>query len=267
MRVWRERGRLASAGVSGGRARRVGRCRWPARPTGVRGGSAPPSCRDRLSAIAACCHTTHVSTSSSASQGPLPDPASHEITQLLGRLGSDDASAAAALLPLVYDELRALAQSHFARQDPDHTLQATALVHEVYLKLARGHSDRWKGRDHFFAVAAQAMRQVLVDHARRKRAEKRQGSGARIELDAAEALATAGVPPGATKGECDVLDLEEALERLAALDERKARVVTLRFYGGLTNEAVAEVLGIARATVADDWAFARAWLAKELGRP
>lgn len=231
-----------------------------------RGRSARRSGRDRLSAIATACHTTHVSTSSSASQGPLPDPASHEITQLLGRLGSDDASAAAALLPLVYDELRALAQSHFARQSPDHTLQATALVHEVYLKLAHGHSDRWKGRDHFFAVAAQAMRQVLVDHARRKRAEKRQGSGARIELDDAASLAAAG-SSNAAKEACDVLDLEAALERLALLDERKARVVTLRFYGGLTNEAVAEVLGIARATVADDWAFARAWLAKELGRP
>lgn len=203
-----------------------------------------------------------MSSSSSESQRPQPEPPAREITELLGRLGSDDGSVAASLLPLVYGELRALAQSHFARQSADHTLQATALVHEVYLKLARGSDARWNGRDHFFAVAAQAMRQVLVDHARRKRAEKRQGGGERVQLDHA---ATFAASPDAARV-CDVLDLEDALERLAALDERKARVVTLRFYGGLTNDAVAEVLGIARATVADDWAFARAWLAKELGR-
>ncbi len=189
------------------------------------------------------------------SDGTGPDA---DITLLLGRLGADDGSVAQALLPLVYDELRALAQSHFARQSPDHTLQATALVHEVYLKLARGAPASWNGRDHFFAVAAQAMRQVLVDHARRKRAEKREGGRSRVELGewAAEGQGDLGA----------ILDLEDALERLAALDPRKAQVVTLRFFGGLTNEAVAEALGIARATVADDWSFARAWLAKELGK-
>lgn len=191
-----------------------------------------------------------------------PAGASSDVTELLGRLGTDDGSVAAQLLPLVYDELRALAQSHFARQSSGHTLQATALVHEVYLKLARGAGAAWNGRDHFFAVAAQAMRQVLVDHARRKRAEKRDGGRERVEL--AEGLArTAEAGADAV---CDVLDLEEALERLAALAPRKAQVVTLRFYGGLSNEAVAEALGIARATVADDWAFARAWLAKELSK-
>lgn len=184
-----------------------------------------------------------------------------DVTELLGRLGTDDGSVASQLLPLVYDELRSLAHSHFARQSTGHTLQATALVHEVYLKLARGAGAAWTGRDHFFAVAAQAMRQVLVDHARRKRAEKREGDRERVEL--AEGLAA--TDGGAPQRACDVLDLEAALERLAALDPRKAQVVTLRFYGGLTNEAVAETLGIARATVADDWAFARAWLAKELG--
>jgi RNA polymerase sigma factor (TIGR02999 family) len=192
------------------------------------------------------------------SEGPSPNA---DITRLLGRLGEDDGSVAQALLPLVYDELRALAQSHFARQSPDHTLQATALVHEVYLKLARGTPPAWSGRDHFFAVAAQAMRQVLVDHARRKRAEKREGGRSRVELG--------DWAVGGDGGNADVgalLDLEEALERLAALDPRKAQVVTLRFFGGLTNEAVAEALGIARATVSDDWAFARAWLAKELGK-
>jgi RNA polymerase sigma factor (TIGR02999 family) len=189
-----------------------------------------------------------------------PAGASSDVTELLGRLGTDDGSVAAQLLPLVYDELRALAQSHFARQSSRHTLQATALVHEVYLKLARGAA--WSGRDHFFAVAAQAMRQVLVDHARRKRAEKRDGGRERVEL--AEGLARTAEAGAGTV--CDVLDLEEALERLAALAPRKAQVVTLRFYGGLTNEAVAEAIGIARATVADDWAFARAWLAKELSK-
>jgi RNA polymerase sigma factor (TIGR02999 family) len=195
----------------------------------------------------------------SGDEGDGPDAAkSAEITQLLGRLGQGDGAVAESLLPLVYDELRALAQSHFARQSADHTLQATALVHEVYLKLARGASPGWRGRDHFFAVAAHAMRQVLVDHARRKRAEKREGSRSRVELG--ERAAADGADLGA------ILDLEEALERLGRLDPRKAQVVTLRFFGGLTNDAVAEALGIARATVADDWAFARAWLAKELGK-
>lgn len=180
-----------------------------------------------------------------------------QLTQILDRLGGPDDSAAQELLPLVYAELRRLAGAYFERQAPSHTLQPTALVHEAYMRLVVDRDSGWNGRDHFFAVAAMAMRQILVDHARRRKADKRGGDWERVTLDAA-------VAPAGT--ELDLVDLDAALARLAEHDPRQARVVTLRFFGGLSNEGVAEVLGISRATVANDWRFARAWLAGELRR-
>jgi RNA polymerase sigma factor (TIGR02999 family) len=181
---------------------------------------------------------------------------SGDITRILERLTEVDGSAAEQLLPVVYDELRALAGSFFERQDPSHTLQPTALVHEAYLRLVRQPDAQWTGRDHFFAVAARAMRQILVDHARRRRAEKRGGQWGRITLDEA-------ISPSVGQ-QIDFVELDEALGKLSKFDERKAQVVTLRFFGGLTNDAVAHVLGISRTTVADDWRVARAFLAREL---
>jgi RNA polymerase sigma factor (TIGR02999 family) len=192
-----------------------------------------------------------------------------EITRLLGELADRKGSAAAELLPLVYDELRALAAGFFQGQGWAHTLQPTALVHEAYLRLAAQESPDWSGRDHFFAVAAKAMRQVLVDHARRKRAEKRGGGAGRGEAGAGLAWQriTLDEAVSASVGrEVDFADLEDAIGRLAALDDRKAEVVTLRFFGGLSNEAVAAALGVSRKTVVEDWAVARAWLGRELRR-
>jgi RNA polymerase sigma factor (TIGR02999 family) len=180
-----------------------------------------------------------------------------QVTKILDRLDGPDGPAAQELLPLVYEELRRLARAYFDRQGAAHTLQPTALVHEAFMRLADDRGADWSGRDHFFAVAAMAMRQILVDHARRRKARKRGGDWDRVTLEAA-------VAPSGT--DLDVVDLDEALQRLAAHDPRQARVVTLRFFGGLSNEAVADVLGVSRATVANDWRFARAWLAGELRR-
>jgi len=180
---------------------------------------------------------------------------SGDISRILEQLTEADGSAAEQLLPVVYDELRALAGSFFERQDPAHTLQPTALVHEAYLRLVRQPDAQWTGRDHFFAVAARAMRQILVDHARRRRADKRGGQWGRITLD--EAIWPSG-------RQIDFVELDDALGKLSEFDERKGQVVTLRFFGGLTNEQVAIVLGISRATVADDWRVARAFLARAL---
>jgi RNA polymerase sigma factor (TIGR02999 family) len=180
-----------------------------------------------------------------------------DVTQLLAAMGSGDPAAANELFPLVYRELRALAGSLFRQQRSDHTLQPTALVHDAYLRLVDQTNPQFSGRAHFFAVAAKAMRQILTDHARRKAALKRGGAHQQISLD----RAVAESPQSAI----DILALDEALTRLTALDDRKCRVVELRFFGGLTNEAVAEVLGVSRATVVEDWTVARAWLRSQLG--
>ncbi len=182
-----------------------------------------------------------------------------EVTQILNELSGGDEQAAARLLPLVYDELRALAGSFFARQTPGHTLQPTALVHEAYLKLAGSEGVGWESRAHFFAVAARAMRQVLMNYARDKAAAKRGGGGwERITLD--EAV----TPPGSAEREIDLLALDEALERLNTLSDRQARAIELRFFGGLTIAEAAHVLGVGTTTVEDDWHLAKAWLAREL---
>ncbi|TWT41069.1 RNA polymerase sigma factor [Phycisphaerae bacterium RAS1] len=167
-----------------------------------------------------------------------------------------DVDAAGELLPLLYDELRALAASYLRRERAGHTLQPTALVHEVYLRLAGGASDDWSGRAHFLAVAAKVMRNTLVNHALARKAAKRGGGAERVLLDGA----TLADKPG----NLDSLDVHEALERLAALDERKARVVEMRFFGGLTSEEIAHVLHVSLSTIEADWRMARAWLAAEL---
>jgi RNA polymerase sigma factor (TIGR02999 family) len=157
---------------------------------------------------------------------------------------------------MVYDELRALAGSFMKRESAGHTLQPTAVVHEVYLKLIDQERADWRDRAHFMAVAAQAIRRVLIDHARHRHAAKRGGDRCRLTLDEA-------VAPAAAR-DVDFLAIDDALGRLAELHERQARVVELRFFGGLNIEEAAAVLGISRATVTDDWAVARAWLSREL---
>ncbi|MDY7109655.1 MAG: sigma-70 family RNA polymerase sigma factor [Planctomycetota bacterium] len=186
----------------------------------------------------------------------MASSAKSETAVILADLAGGDKGAVDRLLPLVYDELRALAEHHFRRQRPGQTLQPTALVHEAYLRLVRQPAGSFKDRAHFMAVAAKAMRQLLIDRARRARAAKRGGSAQRVTLDE-EAV------PGDDR-DVDVLSLEEALQRLAAMDDRKSRIVELRFFGGLTIEEAAEVLGIARSTVTEDWRLARAWLICEL---
>lgn len=179
-----------------------------------------------------------------------------DVTQVLQDLRNGDQKAADRLLPMVYDEFRALARHYLAQERANHTLQPTALVHEAYMKLVDQTRVDWQGRSHFFAVAAQAMRRILVDHARSRQRDKRGGGRARVVLDEAVALSP-------QKDE-DVLALDECLERLAALDARQAKVVELRFFGGLSVEEVAEALGVSKRTVEGDWTFARAWLSREL---
>jgi RNA polymerase sigma-70 factor, ECF subfamily len=186
-------------------------------------------------------------------------------TLVLGELSAGDSTAAERLLPLVYDELRALAAGYLRQERPGHTLQPTALVHEAYVRLVGGSQPDWAGRAHFLAVAARAMRRTLVNHALARKAEKRGGGRTMLSLDPDSAPA-----PG---GEIDASALSEALDRLEALDERKARVVEMRFFGGMTVEESAGVLGVSVSTVEGDWRFARAWLSKEMaddassGRP
>ena len=169
----------------------------------------------------------------------------------------DTEKAADAAMPLVYEELHRLAQGFFRDQRRAHTLQPTALVHEAYLRLAEHTRGKFESRTHFLATAATAMRQILVDHARRRGAEKRGGDAGRITLK------DAGLPDESDRGELDLLELNDALERLAALDERKARVAELRLFAGLTLAEVGDALGVSRMTVSTDWRLASAWLASE----
>lgn len=162
-------------------------------------------------------------------------------------------------MPVVYDELRKLAGAYLRRERPDHTLQPTALAHEAYLKLIDQRVGRWQNRTHFFGIAAQVMRRILVDHARATRAEKRGGDVRRVTLDEAAAWAN--------PANIDLIALDDALKSLAAKDARKARVVELRFFGGLSVEETAEVLGVAAVTVMRDWALAKAFLLNEIAGP
>jgi RNA polymerase sigma factor (TIGR02999 family) len=180
------------------------------------------------------------------------------MTQLLMDWSHGDNAALVELTPLVYEELRRLAHRHMGGQRPDHTLQTTALVNEAYLRLADQTNLCWQNRAHFFAVAARAMRQILVSYARAQRSEKRGGGALKMELDEA-----AIVSPEQSK---EIIDLHEALERLATLNSRKAQVVELKYFGGLNYDEMAEVLKISPVTVRRDWRFAKAWLHNELRR-
>src|SRR5437762_14167127 len=186
----------------------------------------------------------------------MPSASPRNVTQLLADWSHGDDAALRRLTPLVYEELRRLAHHYMGGQRPDHTLQTTALVNEAYLRLADQTNPNWQSRAHFFAVAARAMRQILVSYARSNRAQKRGGGGPRIELDEAAILS-----PEQSQ---EIVDLHEAPERLETLDSRKAQVVELKFFGGLNYEEIAEVLKIARMTVRRDWEFAKLWLYTEL---
>jgi RNA polymerase sigma factor (TIGR02999 family) len=184
-------------------------------------------------------------------------PSSHNITHLLHEWSAGDQQALETLTPLVYEELRKQAARYLRRERQGHTLQTTALIHEAYLRLVDARDVNWQGRAHFFAIAANLMRRILVDHARRRDASKRGGSFVRMSLD--ETLAVA------EEVEVDLIAIDEALDRLAALDPQQARVVELRFFSGLTVEETAAALGVSPKTVKRDWAVARAWLRREIG--
>jgi RNA polymerase sigma factor (TIGR02999 family) len=189
-------------------------------------------------------------------RGRMPAADPHEVTQLLGDWSRGNAGALEKLAPLVYEELRRLAHRYMQGQRPDHTLQTTALVNEAYLRLADQKKPSFTNRSHFFAVAAKAMRHILVDQAKAAQRQKRGGGAAKVELDEA-----ALVSPERPKA---ILDLNDALERLATLDSRKAQVVELSYFGGLKQEEIAEVLKISIVTVRRDWVFAKSWLYSEL---
>jgi RNA polymerase sigma-70 factor (ECF subfamily) len=187
-----------------------------------------------------------------------------EVTEIVTRLkgtGETDRASAEELLPYVYDELRMLARRYLSRERPGHTLQPTALVHEAYIKLVDQSKMDWQGRTHFFAVGAKVMRHLLIDHARGKGRAKRGGDRQKVSL--ADGLTPFG---GRELDAEDLLALNEGLDRLAALDARQARVVELRFFGGLTVPEVALILDVSQRTVEGDWAHARAWLKRELSR-
>jgi RNA polymerase sigma factor (TIGR02999 family) len=182
-------------------------------------------------------------------------PPEGQVTRLLHALSEGDRSAEAKLIPLVYDELRRRAAGYMRDERIDHTLQPTALVHEVYLKLA-GQGANWKNRSHFFSVAAQQMRRILVDHARRRSATKRAGEEQRVYFE--DVMVAAARQPG------QLVAIDEALKKLAGEHPRHARVVELRFFGGYTEDEIARILEISPETVKRDWRFARTWLSREI---
>jgi len=182
-----------------------------------------------------------------------------DITELLGAWSGGDRAALDRLMPLVYSELRRLADRHLSRERREHTLQATALVNEAYMRLVDQRHARWLNRAQFFAVAARLMRRILVDHARARAAAKRGQGATRLALDEAPEL------PARPGQDAELVALDAALERLATLDERQSQVVELRYFGGLSIEETAEVLKLSPATVKREWAMARAWLFRELG--
>jgi RNA polymerase sigma factor (TIGR02999 family) len=181
---------------------------------------------------------------------------SKQVSELLANWNNGDAEAREALMPLVYNELRKLAASHLRRERSDHTLQPTALVHEVYLRLADQKNVRWQDKTHFFGAAAQLMRRILVDHARSHTADKRGSGLPKVSLN--EAIAMSRERPA------ELLALDESLTQLASTDPQQSRIVELRVFGGLTIEQTAEILGISPATVKRDWTLAKAWLLREI---
>ena len=188
----------------------------------------------------------------------MSEPRSQNVTQLLLQWNAGDTAALDALIPLVYGELRRLARHYLQQEKQGHTLSSTALVHEAYLRLVDQREVTWQNRAHFFGVASQMMRRILVDHARKQASIKRGGDALTLALD--ESIPA---PQGRT---VDLVALDDALVGLAKMDERQSRLVELRFFGGLSIEETSEVLGISAPTVKRDWASARAWLFRELSR-
>ena len=186
-----------------------------------------------------------------------PDQQPGHVTQLLERWGGGDRSALDELMPLVYDELRRLAGNYLRRERADHTLQPTALVNEAYLLMVDQRRARWQNRAQFIGVAAQMMRRILVDHARAHQAEKRGGQHFTVSLSEADRFGD--------RPDVDLLRIHEALERLAAIDAQQARIVELKFFGGLTIEETAEAVSRSHTTVEKEWKMARAWLRHEMG--
>lgn len=180
----------------------------------------------------------------------------HEVTQMLRDWSGGDTSAAERLMPFVYDELRRLAQSFLARERDEHTLQSTALVHEAYLRLVDQTRVNWRNRAHFYSVAASMMRRILIDHARAHATVKRGGAAIKLSLDDLQ------LP--LEERAAGLIALDECLQRLSHMDERKGRVVELRFFGGMGDEEIAEVLGVSVRTILRDWKTARLWLYREL---
>ena len=179
-----------------------------------------------------------------------------EVTRILAAMERGDVRAVDELFPLVYDELRRLAAQRLSREKPGQTLQATALVHEAYLRLVGAEGQNWEGRGHFFSAAAEAMRRILIDNTRRKRRLKRGGEHQRVELNEAELVVEAESE--------DLIALDEALNKLAQTEDAVAEVVKLRYFGGLTLEQAAEILGVSRRTADRYWSYGRAWLLKEM---
>lgn len=182
-----------------------------------------------------------------------------EVSQLLIKWGSGDQEALDQLMPLIYGELRRLARSYLRRERPGHTFQTTDLVHEAYLKLIDQEHPRWQNRAHFFAISAQLMRRILVDYARAHQAEKRGGDQLKLPLDEVEEAADL-----CGRNNADLIALDEALNKLSALDPQQGRVVELRIFGGLTVEDTAKVLNISPRTVKREWSMARAWLRQQI---
>jgi RNA polymerase sigma factor (TIGR02999 family) len=185
-------------------------------------------------------------------------PAGRDVTQLLVNWSNGDRAALEQLTPLVYDELRRLAGRYMRRERPGQTLQSTELVHEAYLRLIDQRSVHWQNRAHFFGIAAQMIRRILVDHARSRHARKRGGTACRVTLDE-------GVAAAPERHDLDLVALDEALNSLAAIDPQQGRIVEMRFFAGLSIEETAAALNISPATVKRDWTMARAWLFRELG--
>ena len=181
-----------------------------------------------------------------------PDAGTGAVTQLLLQFSGGDRNALDAMVPFVYEELHRLAEHYLGAERPDHTLQPTALVHEAYMRLINQRAVDWRNRAQFMGVAAGIMRRILITHARDRAADKRSGKREQVSLSLVEASAAAP--------QVELIELEDALERLNAMDTRKARVVELKFFGGLTMDEIGEVLEISRATAEREWSFARAWL-------
>ena len=203
-----------------------------------------------------------------AASGAKPH-AGHEVTELLRAWDGGDVQATESLVRLVYAELRRQAQLALRREDEGHTLQPTALVHEAWLRLGDQHDARWESRTQFFALAAQMMRRVLLDHARTRHALKRGGGAVQVSLGGADGSLAESGSPAAERSSLDAVELialNDALERLAVLDPQKARLVDLRYFAGLSIPEAAAALGVSTATVGREWAIARMWLRRELER-